>query len=452
MNEITSSEVQSAREYLEYNPGHGRYRLADYMKINSGRAGRIIDKLKNGGVVLSTPEVQNLDSKEKSTIKQTFDDRTWRISADQVRIKSVEELIKQFEIDTRIWRVKKFECVSHEMAMAPRAVRREDDKWTREDNRALVVPLYNVRAEFERVPENEAAIKIVDSLKKDIEKLALPKVYPCEGLAHLFKQNGYCLEVSIPDVHFGKLAWAPETGWENYDLSIAKRIWKAALDDLLSRSYGNIEKIWFVVGNDMIHFDSKNWATTRGTLQDGDSRYHKVFSQVQTLMIQSVEDMLRLAPVDIKTVPGNHDEHAAWHLGNSLKMAFRGFKYVDVDDSPNPRKYAQFGQNMLLWDHGHEIKTYNYPSLMAKEQPEMFCSSRYHEVHTGHFHTKRETNNAVDEAMGVRIRILPSLSASDSWHAGKGYVGNVRSAESYLWDKDGGMIQMSQWNVPSNFE
>jgi hypothetical protein len=455
MNEITNAEVNDVGFYHACHQDHGKFRVAAHFGISPGRAGRILKKVRennaSGHVQYSEDGLSSkwVNDKVTSQIKQTFDDKAWRISADQVRIKSLDELLKQFKIDTRVWRVKKFECVSHEQAQAPRPVGNSKEGWKLEDPRAIIVPLYNVRAEFERIPENDAAIKIVESLKQDIINLGIKKTY----IEKPYKQreDGKCLEISIPDVHFGKLAWAPETGWENYDLSIAKKIWREALASLLNRPYGNLEQIWFILGNDMIHFDSKNWATTRGTLQDGDSRYHKVFSQVQTLMIESIEDMLRLAPVKIKGVVGNHDEHAAWHMANSMEMAFRGFKYVNIDNSPNPRKYDQFGCNMLLWDHGNEIKKDKYPSLMAKEQPKMFCSSRFHEVHTGHFHTKKDSDARTDEAVGVRVRVLPSLSASDSWHAGKGYVGNIRSAESYLWDKEDGLIAINSWNVPERF-
>ena len=50
------------------------------------------------------------------------------------------------------------------------------------------------------------------------------------------------------------------------------------------------------------------------------------------------------------------------------------------------------------------------------------------------------------EYQGVRVCTLPSLSASDAWHASKGYAG-VRSSEAYIFHPEQGCIGSVSFNV-----
>jgi hypothetical protein len=47
---------------------------------------------------------------------------------------------------------------------------------------------------------------------------------------------------------------------------------------------------------------------------------------------------------------------------------------------------------------------------------------------------------------GVVVRTLMSLSSTDAWHFRKGYVGNQRAAEAYLYDR-GGLVGSFVANV-----
>lgn len=47
------------------------------------------------------------------------------------------------------------------------------------------------------------------------------------------------------------------------------------------------------------------------------------------------------------------------------------------------------------------------------------------------------------------MRILPSLCAPEDWHVSKGYIGNIRSAEAYVWDEFDGLIGTAVYNVPT---
>ena len=67
----------------------------------------------------------------------------------------------------------------------------------------------------------------------------------------------------------------------------------------------------------------------------------------------------------------------------------------------------------------------------------MFGRTLFRECHTGHTHMTK-----LDEQHGVRVRVLPALCPADAWHSENGYIGNKRSAEAYVWDKNEGLISV----------
>jgi hypothetical protein len=106
-----------------------------------------------------------------------------------------------------------------------------------------------------------------------------------------------------------------------------------------------------------------------------------------------------------------------------------------IDNEPTSRRYFQFGKVMLMFCHGDNEKRMDMPLVMASEQPVMWGATMFRECHTGHLHQTR-----LEETHGVRVRILPSLSPPDAWHAVNAYVGCLRSAEGYIWNRDEGLI------------
>ena len=250
------------------------------------------------------------------------------------------------------------------------------------------------------------------------------------------------LEVDIFDLHLGKLAWAKETGYENYDLKIAKDLFVEALEVLIARTAGNkFSEVVLPVGNDFFHTDNLVSETTAGTRQDMEGRFHKTAHIGRQLMVYAIERLRQIAPVTAIVAPGNHDQLSAWHLGDSLECWFHDAKDVKVDNLPTLRKYHQFGNVMLMFTHGNRGKHIDYPLLMATEKPEMWGATKYRECHIGHLHqTQMRDSYKVEENHGARVRIISALCAADAWHAEMQLVGNLRQAEAFVWHRDEGQI------------
>jgi hypothetical protein len=251
------------------------------------------------------------------------------------------------------------------------------------------------------------------------------------------------LELSLCDLHIGKLAWGKETGGPNYDTKIAEKVALESLETLLDRAKGyDFDSITFVLGNDFVQADDLEGRTTKGTYVDTDARYQKNFITARKLSVACIERLRQIAPVVVKVVPGNHDEQTSWCIGDSLECYFHQYKDVTIDNQPTLRKYLKWGDVMLLWTHGDRGKRADFPLLMATEQPQMFGETRWREVHTGHNHTTK-----TEEWHGVRVRILPSLSAIDAWHSSMGFTGQLRNSEAFVWNDKDGLVAQFYFNA-----
>ena len=80
---------------------------------------------------------------------------------------------------------------------------------------------------------------------------------------------------------------------------------------------------------------------------------------------------------------------------------------------------------------------------MAAEYPEEWGKSSYREILTGHMHKRWS-----DEMNGVIVRICPALCPADKWHSDNGYVGNRRAAEAFVYDYEGGLRAIFNYDVP----
>ncbi len=307
-----------------------------------------------------------------------------------------------------------------------------------------VEPLYQVKAWLRRKVLQIGVREELAAMKESAKKFALParRIKPKPRNA----RSGNMLELSIPDLHLGKLAWSKETGgWGDYDVRIAEKVFDAALDALIARTASyQPDEICLIIGNDLLHTDNVQGTTTAGTPVASDSRYHKTFRIAREMKTRAIECLRMVAPVRVIVVPGNHDQLTAWHLGDSLECYFHKYGDVKIDNTPTLRKYYQWGRVMLMWSHAaKKVNLSDYPLLMATERAEMFGSTTFHEVHTGDLHQVR-----LEEKHGIRVRILPSLSAPDNWHSEKGFVGNIRSAEAYVWNVDEGLVGTAVYSVP----
>jgi DNA repair exonuclease SbcCD nuclease subunit len=300
----------------------------------------------------------------------------------------------------------------------------------------------------ERDLRSQEILEEIEALKK-LAKDSISTVHDASlRIARSKELTGNMLEVNLPDAHFGKLAWPQETGGAPYDSKITQETYAAAIDALIERTkMYKYDEVVYVIGNDILNANNADSETAKGTIVSSDGRYQKTFWKARNTVIETIKKLLKIAPVMVMAIYGNHDTLSSWHLADSIECYFHDNPDVKVQNDPTYRKYYEYGRNMIMFTHGDKGKRDDYPALMAAERSAMFGRTQFREVHCGHTHETK-----MEEYHGVRVRILPALCPADSWHAENGYVGNLRNAEAYIWNKNEGLIGTAIYNVDSQPE
>ena len=446
------NDVRARISSIGYTPFTiGRERLANLMKFGENKARRVLFFLRGSTTSPNSPPTES-DTRSYPSEKHERQGDHWTIELRGTRIKTLEEMLMQCQVDLERWEVEQYVIHKWEMGRKEKTV---DLNWidglatgsVEDTGRIFVEPLFLIRVWLKEKVQTIAARDEIAALK-ELAKISIRKKSPKQIKTNIKQQESpYLLELSLPDVHIGRLARGDETGWDNYDSDIAKELFNDAVRVLIERTRSFIfRQIVFIVGNDILNADNLQGTTTHGTPQANDSRYHKVFGIARNSLIDAIELLRQIANVKVVVLPGNHDILSAWHLGDSLEAYFHTYSDVTIDNTPAPRKYHQFGDVMLVWMHGDRGKKKDYPLMIDTEQPVMFGSTRFREIHIGHKHS-----TSLDEQHGIRVRILPSLAAPDSWSSEMGFVGAIRGAEAYVWHRNQGLVNMAFYTVSEKF-
>ena len=357
---------------------------------------------------------------------------------------SAEEIIKELGYDLKRWEIVKVKFNQWQVSGKRKLGQDEDGRWRAD--KLWKKDLYQVTIDIKlRAPKF-----VCDAIDHLMSKWNGPQKLPTVQKKNS-KKDPHLLEISLFDVHFGKLAWSQETG-QDYDLYIAEKIYLAAIDDLLRRSECyNVEKIIFPLGQDFFNVDNWKGETANGTLVEStDDRMTKVFEVGVEAVKWALMRCREIAPTQVLWSPGNHDRSTSWYLCKTLQQYFNGANAKDItfDLSANQRKYVLYGNSLIGFTHSCDEKMGDLPLLMAKEEKELWSKAKFHHWHVGHFHKKKETRYiAGDTYNGVSVTILPSLTASDSYHYRHGWISPTRTAEAYLWSKTKGMSDMMVHSV-----
>lgn len=253
-----------------------------------------------------------------------------------------------------------------------------------------------------------------------------------------FSQNNKLIEVTIADLHLGKLCWNAETG-ENYDYKIAKqRFFEVICQNEQLIKQVKPERILFSWCNDFFNTDTPDNKTTKGTPQDNDVRQKKMILVGYEMLVEAIEIFAQYAPVDTFVIMSNHSEIMEFCALLYIKAWFRNDNQVNVIVNCMPRYYYEYGKCLIGFSHSSFEANKNFGELMSVEVPEMWARTKYREMHLGHLHTEK-LKNSILERGGVVCRWLPSCTGTDMWHAGSGYIGSIKRSQTFIWDRENGL-------------
>jgi hypothetical protein len=345
------------------------------------------------------------------------------------RIRTVDDLLRHIEADLTAFEVAASEATKWEGLTADR-----------ETGEPVVTELHRV---FVRLrpkggpTTREAVAAMIDGAKRDFRR-------PLTKSVKAPMSDAYAVLV-VADTHYGKYAWSDGTGHDDYDLDIASGRVAAASESLLSTlaRYKPARVLVAFLG-DLFHADTPALTTTGGTPLAGstDGRLQKMIAMGCDSLLGVVAKAAEIAPVDSLVVNGNHDETLSWAFQRILVERFRKEKHIHISESYTARQYVAYGGNLLGFAHGHKAKK-KLPQVMALERPADWSACPYREWHTGHLHHQAaEWSRPIETIDGVLVRIAPSLSPPDDYHAVNGWVGQREAMEAFVYDAAGGLSAM----------
>lgn len=243
-------------------------------------------------------------------------------------------------------------------------------------------------------------------------------------------------ELPLVDLHYGKKGYSIDIGKEsNSDLT--EYNFFNVIEDYKNRIKDkNISRIVFPIGNDMFNSDTTDGSTTKGTKQDNDMRWKEMFKKGSEMIIEGIQRLSQIAPVDIIYVEGNHDTMTSFYLLMVLQAYFKNDDDINVSQDVKTRQYYQWGKCLIGYAHG-DCEKNRIGKLMQIEVPKMWGETLFREWHLAHLH-----HESAKEDGGMVIRHLPTIMGSDAWHYKSGWVGQLQRCQAFMWDKNKGLIDI----------
>jgi hypothetical protein len=274
---------------------------------------------------------------------------------------------------------------------------------------------------------------------KDWMDVNLPKWKPLKVKLGKVAKNTFSAVIGVSDWHYMKLSFAND-GKETYNRKIALKKLALAQNSLLSEMaiHGTPEVIYLPIGTDNLHIDNPNQTTTRGTNQAGqtDGDFRQALPQYIDTIINMVEMYSQVAPIEVISIPGNHDKNTSFIIAEMLRLYFSQNERVNVHAGLHPRVYMRYGKVCHVFDHGDDKSMVKFRANMhlavlteAKEQGVNLNAIDEWVFYSGHVHHE----SSIDLGK-VFHYVIPSLAEVDAWERGGMYLGSKKQATIYLAD------------------
>lgn len=432
---LSVNQLKKAEELKGNKKSISREVIKDALGVSDKTARVVREILCNKEEILLFLKGEKSKTNKTSVEKETTTD-TQTITTRSEDITTLDDLLNYCDVDLNEYEVWKHTVNSWEVTMSgDKTLSGKPETYTNFQVKAWLKKKNNI-------------VNPSDILKR-FELKAKEKAPSYKRITHKNKSE-HMLEICTHDFHFGQLSWGKETGYDDYDIKIAKKLYLDSIQYFLhhAQTY-NPEKIIFLVGSDWYNSNNADNSTARGTRQDEDSRWKKTFTEGWELVVDSVDMCREIANVELIVVPGNHDGERSYYMGEVLSAWYNKCNNVHVDNSPTTRKYYKYGKNLLGYTHGDKEKLDELPLIMAQEAHNMWGETTTREFKTGHLHHKKKfIFMPLQEHQAVRVVQCPTLAAPDAWHSEKGYH-SVREANGNIWHKEKGNIANFNY-LPSN--
>ena len=382
-----------------------------------------------------TTEVENDKDEDKGTSV---------ITTRSLDVKTIEDALRIAEVDRDVWEVERSKVNSWEVTIGKRSTGTgQPETYTN----------FQVTVWLRRIAGPVLALReILDKIES--KSPVCPKIrYPTESILASKKASGVQreLEISLSDIHLGLRAFAGDSDvdWNIFD---AEAMTMEVLEKLLilAEPYGPFERVILPFGNDFLHSDNVYNTTTAGTIQPEADAWKHSLIRGEYLAIAMIDRLLKVAPVKVYSVPGNHAMHTEISMARTLFAWYHNNENVDIDAGFSSFKFHDYGVNLIGFEHGHSIRqTLRLAGLMANSCRLLWEKARYCEWHLGDQHRKGSGRPSTMAEQGVSVEFLPSLVPANSWHKIHAFNYQKRAGMAFVWDKTAGPIARVQANIDS---
>lgn len=296
---------------------------------------------------------------------------------------------------------------------------------------------YYISANFSPIKEKDVDISVLmENILRSYKSTHIP-INPKQVVYNPNFTRPSCALISLTDFHLDKLTID--------NISTEKKIdsYRKVLDDLLNRAYSShlLDEIVFVLGSDFLHSDTIQGTTTKGTPLDVSMSWEEAYEKGFSLMVETIEKLKMFSKkLTIILTPGNHARTKEYYLAHALEVYFKPDKNISFKRESNDLKVYKYGETLLCFSHGSNIND-KLPLTFASSFYKEWGQCKYKEVILGDkHHNSEKLFKSQGEAMGIRMRILPSLSGTDRWHQDNLFVGAIQAGIVLIYDKEKGKV------------
>jgi len=196
-----------------------------------------------------------------------------------------------------------------------------------------------------------------------------------------YRPGEHLLVIDPADVHIGKLVEEATTGYKYGRKKAVNRLREAVSALVQKAEMFGIERIQFIIGNDILHVDNNQNTTTGGTRQDHDGSPNKAWKDAFLVYRDIIEELSLFAPVSVIHCMSNHDNRSGWMLAQSLWAWFHSNPNISFGEEQGniadmQTKYSVYGNNLLVYDHGDGSKEKDWGSKVAFEAREAWSKTK----------------------------------------------------------------------------
>jgi len=379
------------------------------------------------------------------------------------RKKILSKFLEECEVDIDKWEVERFLLNAWDVTMKIGKYNAESIHKTYKDEKGETVHQGKYSAESDNHSETYTNYQIKVWLKpktKDFD----PEVFKAQIIEDITKHSPLIKEIkykpkneknllvlNLYDAHLGRLSWGEESEG-NYDIKIAEKLIFKVVNGLIEKSKGfSPEKILIPVGHDFLNYDyAKPFPqTTNGTPQEADVRWQKMFRIGYKIWFDIIDLLSKnIAPIDVISIPGNHDEQSIFYLSEVLYMKYFNNKNVHINNAPKKRKYYNYGQNLIGVTHGrYEKKTEIHNLMFSDRDAKPFLSkTKFRYFYLGHLHHEKQVQIKSEDYRGMIVEFLPSIAQTDAYEFDRGYS-SIRGGTAMVHNHKYGRIAKFNHNI-----